>query len=214
MVFTLVAVLVGFAVAFALGGKVRHLADRGFRWWLLLPIGLVLQWLLEREGAPWPFGLLLVSYACLIGFGVANLRVVGMWMVTVGFALNALVIATNHGMPVSNDSLRALKVKGRITEVKHHAERSSDKLLFLADIIPVPPIGQVLSFGDMILSVGIVDVLVHLMRPRRRLHDVDGPTEDWPTEPWQQDGKRAYKVSSAGVVDVALAEEVGVSVSS
>jgi hypothetical protein len=43
----------------------------------------------------------------------------------------------------------------------------------LADIIVVPPVNQALSFGDLIMLVGLVDVLVHRSRatpgrPRRR----------------------------------------------
>lgn len=202
MVFTLIAVLVGFAIAFACGGRLQHLAERSFRWWLLLPAGLVLQWVLERDGAPWPFGLLIVSYVCLVLFGVANLRMVGMWMVTLGFALNALVIAVNHGMPVGTDALRAEHVRSRIVEVKHHAQKPSDQLMFLADIIPARPIGQILSFGDMILSIGIVDVLVHLMRPAKVRHDELIPPEWADDEPWQPQGTSTYAVSSNGEAEL------------
>src|SRR5205807_9044896 len=79
-----------------------------------------------------------------------------------------------HGMPVGRSALRTVGTNASVQSVKHHAERSSDKLVFLADIIPVTPLGEVLSFGDVILAVGVIDVLVHLMRPpRRRGHEGD-----------------------------------------
>ena len=55
---------------------------------------------------------------------------------------------------------------------KHHAERPSDKLTFLGDIILVPALRQSLSFGDLIMLVGLVDVLFHCSRnpaTRRRV---------------------------------------------
>jgi len=168
MSFTLIAVAIGLVIALALGGRPRHLANRRFRLWWLLPAGVVVQALLERSGVPGAFGLLLVSYGCLLTFGLANLRVTGMWMVVLGFGLNALVIAVDHGMPVSRAALRSLHTSPAVHEVKHHVATDSDHLRFLSDIIPVPPIDEILSFGDLILATGICDVLVHLMRPARR----------------------------------------------
>ena len=167
MSFTLIALAIGLVIALALGGRPRHLASRHFRLWWLLPAGVLLQALLERSGVPGAFGLLLVSYACLLAFGLANVRITGMWLVVLGFGLNALVIAVDHGMPVSRSALRSLHTAPTVHEVKHHVADDSDHLRFLCDIIPVPPIDEVLSFGDLILAVGICDVLVHLMRPAR-----------------------------------------------
>jgi hypothetical protein len=169
MRFTLIALGIGFVLALALGGRPRHLADRSFKWWLLLPAGLVLQVAAaQTHGSTAPLVLLLASYGCLVGFATANLRLTGMWMVVLGFVMNAVVIGANHGMPVGRSALRTVGVHASVQSVKHHAERSSDKLIFLADIIPVTPLGEVLSFGDVILAVGVIDVLIHLMRPTRR----------------------------------------------
>lgn len=174
MGFTLVALVVGFGIALGTGGRLRHLRGRSFRAWPLLPAALLLQFALEADGVPIPFALLLVSYAMLLVFGVLNLRHTGMWLIVLGFALNGVVILVDHGMPVSHSALRSLHYQHRISEVKHHEQDAAghrDRLLFLADIIPVPPIHQVLSFGDMVLSVGLVDLLFHLVRPVRRRED-------------------------------------------
>ena len=172
MRFTLIALGIGFVLALALGGRPRHLADRSFTWWLLLPAGLALQVVAAQTHASTPpLVLLLASYGCLVGFATANLRLTGMWMVVLGFVMNAIVIGANHGMPVGRSALRTVGAHASVQSAKHHGERSSDKLTFLADIIPVTPLGEILSFGDMILAVGVIDVLVHLMRPptRRKL---------------------------------------------
>lgn len=167
--FTLAAMAIGFLVSLALGGRFRHLSGKSFRIWLLLPIGLLLQLLVQREGAPAPFALLLLSYGCLIAFGVANWRLTGMWLIVLGFSLNLLCIAVNHGMPVSRTAIGSLGMQEPPDGVKHHLERPSDKLVFLGDIIPVPsPVDEALSFGDMIMTVGVANLLFNLMQPPRR----------------------------------------------
>ena len=63
---------------------------------------------------------------------------------------------------------------------KWHLETEDDQLTFLGDIIPVPGAREVLSFGDLIMAVGVADVIVHLMRPtgalRRREQEVSAST--------------------------------------
>jgi hypothetical protein len=64
------------------------------------------------------------------------------------------------------DDARARAWKARLgLEGKHHLERSSDRLLFLADVIPARPFRAVVSFGDVAMTVGVANVIVHLMQP-------------------------------------------------
>src|ERR671933_457434 len=90
----------------------------------------------------------------------------GLAVVAVGIALNGAVITADRGMPI-----RAPQAAVETT-TKHHAERPSDRLTFLGDIILVPALRQSLSFGDLIMLVGLVDVLFHCSRnpaTRRRV---------------------------------------------
>src|SRR5438270_8929182 len=101
MGFTAIAVTVGLLVGLATGGRLQHLGERQFHWWGLLVAGVVLQLpFLDRLG----FGGLLASYCFLLGFAIANLRLVGMVLVVIGIAMNILVIAVNQGMPVRRDA--------------------------------------------------------------------------------------------------------------
>jgi hypothetical protein len=168
-----VALGVGLVLAIALGGRPRHLVGKGFRWWLLLPLGVVLQSIVERDGVPVPYTILVLSYVYLLIFCLANLRHVGMGIVLIGIALNFAAIVANHGMPVRASAVRTVQGGSSsdevvIDEVKHHLERPDSKVMALGDIVPVKPLDQVLSFGDLILAVGVVDLLVHLMRPFHR----------------------------------------------
>jgi hypothetical protein len=50
---------------------------------------------------------------------------------------------------------------------KRHLETADDRMTVLGDIVPVPVAEEVLSFGDLAMSVGVATVLVNLLRRRR-----------------------------------------------
>lgn len=186
--YALIAIGVGLLIGGITGGRLTNIATKRFQWWGLLVAGMGLQVFLEYEHAPAQFFLLLVSYACLIAFSIANLRLRAMGVVLIGIGLNALVIAANSGMPVREDAVRAADMVEddkpvRVADAKHTLETDNTKLRFLGDIVPVAPLRQVVSFGDLILAVGITDLMVRLMRPDRRPRrrdeeDVGAPETD------------------------------------
>lgn len=170
MFFTAVAVVVGLALGLLTGGRFEHLGNRRFRAPALLAVGLVVQALSGRVGGS-TIALVIVSYLFLIAFCAANLRIVGMGVVLVGLAMNFTTIAVNGGMPVRRSAVVAAGIAEwhELDELeihdKRHLERADDDLMILSDIIPVPVLHEVLSFGDIVMSVGVADVLVHLLRP-------------------------------------------------
>jgi hypothetical protein len=170
MLFTAVAVILGIAIGLLTGGRLQHLGERTFHAVPLLVVGVGLQ-LVSGLLTDVSVGLVLLSYVALLAFCALNLRLIGMGVVLVGLAMNSLVIAVNGGMPVRRsavvaadiagyDDLPDIKLKG-----KRHFEDEDDRLMFLADIVPVPVLHEVLSFGDLVMSVGVADALVHLLRP-------------------------------------------------
>jgi hypothetical protein len=174
MGFTAIAVTIGLVVGLATGGRLRHLGERQFHWWGMLVAGVALQLpLLDRLG----FAGLLVSYLFLLGFAVANVRLIGMALVVIGISMNIAVIAVNGGMPVRRAAIVSAgmfdqrEVDQLRLDRKHHLEMPGDQLMILADVIPMPLPGvrSVLSFGDVVMSIGVADVLVHLLKPRRRI---------------------------------------------
>ena len=173
------AVGLGFVLALVLGGRFRNLTGRSLRVWFLLPLGLALQLAsIEGRGDTWPFLLALLSYGCLFAFALANLSVTGFWMIALGLTLNAFAVGLNHGMPVGRKALNHVGPTGGVYAAEHHVQRSSDKLLILGDVVPITPIGEIVSFGDLIFGVGLVDVIVHLMRPTKRRREEDEDEEN------------------------------------
>lgn len=177
MFFTAVAVVVGLALGLLTGGRLEHLGERRFRGAPLLVAGLVVQfgsgWLGDDLTVP----LVIVSYLLLVAFAGMNLHLLGMGVVLVGLLMNFATIAWNGGMPIRRSAVVAAGIADwdEVDELemhdKRHLERPDDDLMVLSDIIPVPVLREVLSFGDVAMAVGVTDVLVHLLRPlpaRRR----------------------------------------------
>lgn len=153
------AVLVGATTGWLTGGRMANLAKSRLRLILLLPLGAAL----EVAGGFWGLGhaglwVLVGGYAVLVAFALLNWRVLGMILVAAGLAANLAVFALDRGMPVRGQAPNAH------LGPRHHGERPSDQLTGLADVIKLGPIGETVSAGDIVLSLGVATVLLALMR--------------------------------------------------
>jgi small-conductance mechanosensitive channel len=183
MSFLFVTLALALGLALVTGGSLRSIGATELRHPGILAaavgIQLVLEILHPTSGTAGNLAsaLLVASYVFLLLFCAANVRLRGLAVVAVGIALNGAVITVNEGMPV-----RAPEAAVETT-TKHHAERRSDKLTFLGDIILVPALRQSLSFGDLIMMVGLVDVLFHCSRkPPARRRTATGAAPAEPSE--------------------------------
>jgi hypothetical protein len=168
MTFMPLAVAAALLLVIATRGSLLRLGVLPFRGLGMLFAGLGIQVLLAVVHIPHSrlddvgFGLLIASYALILTFGFTNLHVRGMTIVALGVALNALVIALNQGMPANGPTRTAAdgnRVSRVITSVKHRPERPGDLLTPLDDRIELPrPSHDLLSFGDLILVAGLLDV--------------------------------------------------------
>jgi hypothetical protein len=171
----LVLIVIGLAVCvgFAAGGSLRPFERFRVHWWGVALAGLALQGIPFTTGVSQPIGTtaLLGSYVLLGSFAFVNRRLPAVWLVMVGLALNFVVIGVNDGMPVSAG---ALDVSGASAErlagegtLKHHLMGPGDTLTPLGDVIGIPPpVGVVISIGDVILYAGIAILVVAVMLGR------------------------------------------------
>jgi hypothetical protein len=205
------------------GGQFRQLAKIRLRRPWLLFLGLGLQVLLELVDLPRAryddlgLAILLASYVCIIGFGLSNLLLAGMGVITIGVALNAFVIALNQGMPY-----RVPEGEKVETTVKHRPEQPDDLLPELGDYIMLgSPVDASISFGDLIIGVGLIDLTYRASRRPRRSRGRGRSRDDADLEtvvvsgrdaaPSGGDGDRdggpagdaLQRVEHPGVVDVA-----------
>ena len=152
-------IALGLIAGLATGGSLRTLAHTRFRRIEVLIAGFVLQ--LAVTFLPWRpfedegFWLILIASGAAALFMFFNRNLAGMTLAAIGLSLNVLVIALNHGMPVS---IRAIEIAGAPTfeaEGEHTALGPDTKLPWLTDVIPIPVAGSVLSVGDLFLALGL-----------------------------------------------------------
>jgi hypothetical protein len=166
----LFVVTIGVAVIIVIvtGGDFRELVRLRVTGVWLLFAGLGIQVALEfvdfekSQIETIGYGVLMVSYAFILSFCFANLNLRGFGVIAVGIGLNALVIGLNQGMPtvaIGNDAHGNRIEKPVEQTVKHRPESDDDLLDFLGDRIVFPePLDTVVSFGDLIMAVGICEL--------------------------------------------------------
>ncbi|MBM3673641.1 MAG: hypothetical protein FJW88_01615 [Actinobacteria bacterium] len=177
-----IALLLAVLVVPLTGGEYRRLGEIELHRWALLFAGLGIQVALEFLVLPearWDdvgLALLLGSYVCILGFCLSNLRTAGIAVITIGVAMNAFVIALNQGMPYET-----AKGVGFDTTVKHRPVQDGDVLVALADSIPLgEPFRASISFGDLVVAVGLIDLAYRKScRPRRARVRTQHPAETW-----------------------------------
>ena len=177
MLVLVVAMLIALLVPLFTHGSYKRLLGTKIHWGWLLAVGLGIQIALEYASPPrhyWHsvgFGLLVASYVLVLAFCARNLVLRGMSIVLIGVACNALVIVLNQGMPVKFPPASRNK-PWALPTVKHHPQQPGERLLILSDIIDVKhPFDTVMSYGDLILAVGLCDLSYNASRDPQRRRD-------------------------------------------
>jgi hypothetical protein len=152
------------------GGRLRNLGHVRLRGVPLvfaavgLQLALAALSLLDGPATLLSRPLLAASHVALLAFIAWNRLLPGMALVLVGFALNAAVIIPNGAMPVSESAYRTAGGVETIEPGKHRLLDDDDHLPWLADVIPIRPLGTVVSVGDIVLSAGVAVLVPSLMR--------------------------------------------------
>lgn len=171
----LVLIVIGLAICtgFIAGGSLRPFERLNVHWWGIALAGLAIQAIPLPNGVGRPVGsaVLVGSYGLLVAFAWVNRRLPALWLVMGGLVLNILVIAVNGGMPVSANALETAGARPEdllgADTAKHHLMGPGDTLRPLADVIGIPPpIGAVISIGDVLLYSGVVVLVVAVMLGR------------------------------------------------
>ena len=158
------ALAAGVLAGLILGGRLRQIAVTRLRSVGFLLGGAAAEFAGSRWGAgATGTGILIAGYLLLICFALRNAAVTGMVLVAFGLLANVSVIALDGGMPV-----RGVPA-GASDGPRHHGLRPGDRLTGLADVIHLPALGETVSAGDLVLSLGLATVVAGAMRPSRRL---------------------------------------------
>jgi Family of unknown function (DUF5317) len=130
--------------------------------WFALAMQVALRWIPGRiEGLGATSVFLIATYgavAAALGVYLVGLSRTsssggmraGVVLIAVGWLLNFVVIALNRGMPFSGTA------SGHTELFLKHVSTSSDtKLRFLGDVIHLRPFHEIVSAGDLVLTIGL-----------------------------------------------------------
>jgi Family of unknown function (DUF5317) len=179
MIAFLLAGLLAAGIALLRGGSLKALADTHFDWTWVLFVGLAMQLTAQIWAPEWLDGgagtaVIVVSNVLVVAFLVANRRLPGVLLIGFGLALNVIVIAANGAMPVSVSASRSAGVDPPppgVADVEHERLDDDTKLPWLGDVLAIPGALEVFSVGDVVLALGIGDLVYRRAtwnkRPRR-----------------------------------------------
>jgi len=180
----LVAIVLSLTIGLLRGGRLRHIAEIPLRhgWLALVALGLqvgFVSW--PRWGGALPVGVLVGSYALLVGVIALNWRLPGMPLMGLGLALNLAVMVANGGyMPVSPEALAKVGLGHLAAQGAYGTPilgakdillpREATRLWWLSDVIAVPgpaPLRAVFSVGDVLLAIGVMILLQKALVPSK-----------------------------------------------
>ncbi len=168
MVLALIAVVVGLLAGLATGGSVAALREfRPVFWWAPLAAAVlyVIPLLVDDLGGE--AVLAAMSLLVLIAAAAMNLHIAGLGVVAIGLGLNLVPLAIDGATTVGPDAAATVGLDtSEDLGVARRIEITEDRVGLLGDRIPVPGLDWLVSFGDLIVLVGLVDVGLRLTRPR------------------------------------------------
>lgn len=182
--FLLIAIFVGLAAGFILGGRPGNLAGLHLRWPGLIFLALVMQLAIFTSWLPVPRSLLPFLYVLSNLIAVVwlgrNIRVAGIPCVAIGAVSNLAAILANGGrMPV--DGVALSRARGAAAEAAIASGQSPSnsvladshtRLLWLTDhflLAPPFPFANVFSIGDLLIGLGVAWLIAAGMRPPKRV---------------------------------------------
>ena len=87
-------------------------------------------------------------------------------LVVAGALGNGLVIAANGRMPYAPRAAVRAHLPTTVVGPKNQPADDGTRLGFLGDVIPLPPLGKVLSAGDLLIAAGVSAAVAVAMRGR------------------------------------------------
>jgi hypothetical protein len=171
-VLVLIPLVAGLAIGIATGGKLGNLANMRFRWpWFVLAVLVIREAILFRpfSGIDGIQYLYVAALAALVGWTAWHFkRLPGVWLVSVGAAMNLVVILANGArMPVAPDLAGVLVQRGHLGQ--YVLMGPGTNLNWLADWIGFPwPVRGAYSPGDLVIAVGIGIVVLFATLPQPR----------------------------------------------
>lgn len=173
-----ISLIVGIILGYLLKGKLSHLMYLNIKGIWLILVGFLLErglnFLLKMgviELGNLTYLLDLVMYILIFIFIGMNIKLKPLWVMGIGFLMNAIVIFANGGaMPVSP---KAMAYMGIPTETMltglYTVMNEGTHFKILADILPVylTKVGFLISMGDIVLCLGMIWLVIKGMKTEK-----------------------------------------------
>lgn len=170
----LLAIGIGAAIGLYRGGRISALTRAHLRQPEFLVIALVCSVIVDVTDAGPTVAIAVVGLLAGAFFGLVNAHLTGMIVLTIGIVSNLLPLMLNGAMPVRPEALAeaGMVTSEELPRVSLTGARviadDSTRLEFLGDTFPIQWTGQVVSIGDLIMMVGLANVVTHLLLKKRR----------------------------------------------
>lgn len=168
------AIVIGAIVGVCRGGHVAALSGVRFASLSLVVMAVISSVAVEHLDLPAPGWIALGSLVMALAFAFRNMRLAGMAVVSVGIIANLVPLVLNGATPVRPEALveagmvAAADLEHVTLSGPYELSDADTSLASLGDTIPLSFAKQVVSFGDIVILVGIADVLANLLARRRR----------------------------------------------
>lgn len=188
MLTILLAIAIGLVIILLTKGRVSSLLNIQFRylWAIFGAVGIQVfleMWSPTDDAeANLAANLFVASFALVVAFCLGNLPIKGMGIMAIGAFLNASVIMLNQGMPVRiSENASQSQIQRIESSATHHLEETTDSLKILDDRIVLPsPFNQSISFGDILLMIGLVELMYFGSRRTREAQAIQQTADATP----------------------------------
>lgn len=207
------AVVIGLVVGVLRRGRFISIARTRIRHPEFLVVAVVCSVVVDLADIGSPGPIALVGLIGGLAFTGVNVHLIGMAIVAIGLTANLVPVALNGAMPVRPEALVEAEMvtideldRVSLTGARELADDSTT-LAVLGDTIPVRLTGQVVSIGDLIMMVGLADLVTHLMLQRRRRRVPPSALRSLAALGWHEGPE-----SEGGIIDLRAPVAVGVPV--
>lgn len=170
------AVIIGFAAGLIRRGRLRSILGVRIASLPLLALAIGIGFATDQFDLPQPGWWAFAGLVAALIFTIRNLMIVGMAVIGVGIIVNLVPIVLNGATPVRAEALveAGMVETGDLDRVVVSGARAiadeDTRLGWLGDTIPIAVADQVVSFGDLIMLIGVANTIANLMLRRRRRH--------------------------------------------